>query len=621
MDGSSAVTCPICSRDVPEELINQHLDANCKDTILGPSTSKKTHRISSARPVAPIFKASGSTKNDLFTSQRTQHAATNKPSQKRKTTGDLPQLSQATTSAKRTRHTIASRLQAASPLAERLRPNTLDDFVGQVHLTGPNSLLSTLVEKGATGSIILWGPPGCGKTTLARLIAKRTNAIFKELSATIVGINDVRPIFDEAKNTLQLTGSRTIIFLDEIHRFTRSQQDIFLPFLERGYVQLIGATTENPSFKLNGALLSRCRVFSLERLTDEDITEIIKRAIARVGLSDQDTESMPATSTSLPTALAMEAASTPSPPPPSSPVGSPRLPSSQSIVAPEPSTPTLATLQPLSSTYPHITYRIVSSMASLSAGDARTALSLLEHVLLAPGHTPEAALLDLMKRSVATSYDRTGDARYDLISALHKCIRGNQGGPALYWLARMLGADEDPMYIARRLVVCASEDVGMADPNALPLAMAALQACQVIGMPECRINLAHVVTYLSEAPKSTRALQGYNRARELAQQDMTLPVPMPMRNAPTGMMKELGYGEGYMYQPQFSHPVTNEYLPSKLRGETILHKEGDLTGKRWDDDALKHWEEMENGGQVWEGRSSFTPNGEVTDSSQMQHET
>ncbi|KAH8992115.1 P-loop containing nucleoside triphosphate hydrolase protein, partial [Lactarius akahatsu] len=556
-------------------------------------------RTSSARPVAPIFRASGSAKHDLFTSQRTQYAAVNKPSQKRRTVGDILQLSHTATSVKRTRHTIGSHLQAASPLAERLRPNILDDFVGQVHLTGPNSFLSTLSEKGAIGSIILWGPPGCGKTTLARLIAKRTNAIFRELSATVVGINDVRPIFDEAKNALKLTGRRTIIFLDEIHRFTRSQQDIFLPFLERGYVQLIGATTENPSFKLNGALLSRCRqvVFSLERLTDEEITEIIERAIARVA--------------SIPSSL-----------PPSSPLGSPRLPSSQSNAAPEPSTPPPAPLHPLSPTYPHITHRIVGSMASLSAGDARTALSLLEHVLLVPTDTSESALLDLMKRSVATSYDRTGDARYNLISALHKSIRGNQGGAALYWLARMLGADEDPMYIARRLVVCASEDVGMADPHALPLAMAALQACQVIGMPECRINLAHVVTYLSEAPKSTRAFEGYNRAQELAQRDMTLPVPFSMRNAPTGLMKELGYGEGYNYQPDFAHPVTNEYLPLEVQGETILRKADDLTRKKWDDDRLRQWEEIENGGQVvWAGRPSQAPDHEVINSSRIRHDT
>ncbi|KAI0252710.1 hypothetical protein BJV78DRAFT_332193 [Lactifluus subvellereus] len=604
MATSSTVTCPICSRSVPEELINRHLDANCRDSISGPSTPKRAHWTSSKRPVAPIFKGlSGgpATRSDSPTLQPSQHSAENRHPQKRKPAGDLPRFSVHSTPAKRPKPTIGSRLQAASPLAERLRPGTLEEFVGQAHLTGPDSFLSTLAEKGALGSIILWGPPGCGKTTLARLIAKRTDANFRELSATVVGINDVRPLFDEAKNTLQLTGSRTIIFLDEIHRFTRSQQDIFLPFLERGYVQLIGATTENPSFKLNGALLSRCRVFVLERLTDEEIIEIIKRAIARVASSEKDERCVTDASLSSPATLPQDAHSSPSP---SSPLASPRLSSSQTTITVEPSAPTLMSLQPLFPQYPHVTQRIITSMASLAAGDARAALSLLEHTLLAPADTSESALLDSMKRSVATSYDRTGDARYNLISALHKSIRGNQGSAALYWLARMLGADEDPMYIARRLVVCASEDIGMADPHALPLAMAALQACQVIGMPECRINLAHVVTYLSEAPKSTRALEAYNRARELAKQDMTLPVPVSMRNAPTRMMKELGYGEGYKYQPHFAHPVTNDYLPPQISGEVILREEGDLKGKKWDEDALRQWEETENGGETWVGRPS-----------------
>ncbi|KAI0005374.1 DNA polymerase III, clamp loader complex, gamma/delta/delta subunit [Russula compacta] len=553
MATSSTVTCPICSRQVSEQLINQHLDANCRDAISGLQP----------RPVAPIFKTGG---------------LTSRPTQKRKALGDFPRSSAHITPVKRSKQTIGSHLQAVAPLAERLRPNTLDEFVGQVHLTGPNSFLSTLTEKGAVGSIILWGPPGCGKTTLARLIAKGTNAIFKELNATAVGINDVRVIFDEAKSALQLTGRRTILFLDEIHRFTRSQQDIFLPFLERGFVQLIGTTTENPSFKLNGALLSRCRVFVLERLTDEEIIQIIKKAIARVASSAQD-ESV-VTALSNPSAALL-----PDVPARSSPIESPQL-SVQLNVTLEPSAPTSF------------------SMASLAAGDARTALSLLEHVLLAPAETSEPKLLDSMKHSVATSYDRTGEARYNFISALHKSIRGSQGGAALYWLARMLEASEDPMYIARRLVVCASEDIGTADPRALPLAMAALQACQVIGMPECRINLAHVVTYLSEAPKSTRALEAYDRAKALANQDMTLPVPISMRNALTPLMRELGYGENYKYQPQFVHPVTNEYLPPQIRREIILREEGDLTEKKRDPDALKQWEDIENGGQAWAGRPS-----------------
>ncbi|KAH9994420.1 hypothetical protein BJV77DRAFT_1059960 [Russula vinacea] len=550
---------PICSRPVPEQLINQHIDANCRDAIPGPSSStpKRTRTSSARRPVAPIFKTGGpaTTKHDDLSTpglqQPSQRPTTNRPSQKRKLSGDAPSAHHRASGVSlvkqgKAKATIGSRLQAASPLAERLRPSTLDEFVGHVHLTGPDSFLSTLTEKGAVGSIILWGPPG-------------------ELSATAVGINDVRPIFDEAKGNLQLTGSRTILFLDEIHRFTRSQQDIFLPFLERGVVQLIGTTTENPSYKLNAALLSRCRIFVLERLTDEEIIEIIKSAIARVHPQNRKKNISPA-------ALPIDISS-PSSPPPSSPVDS-----SQTNQKLESSVTTPMSLQPLFPKYPHVTDKIITSMASLAAGDARTALSLLEQILLAPAETPESALLDSMRHSVATSYDRSGDARYNLISALQKSIRGGQ-------------ADQDPMYIARRLVVCASEDIGMADPHALPLAMAALQACQAIGMPECRINLAHVVTYLSEAPKNGK-------------QDMTLPVPMAMRNAPTRLMKELGYGKDYMYQPQFAHPVTNEYLPPQIVGKIILREEGDPTEKKWDEGALRQWEEIENSGEAWAGRPS-----------------
>ncbi|KAI0029651.1 P-loop containing nucleoside triphosphate hydrolase protein [Vararia minispora EC-137] len=452
--------------------------------------------------------------------------------------------------------TVSSRLQTVAPLAERLRPSSLDEFVGQTHLTGPDSLLLSLSRESGTGSLIFWGPPGCGKTTLARLMAKRSNAAFKELSATVVGINDVRPIFEEAKNLLQLTGRRTIIFLDEIHRFTRSQQDVFLPYLEQGLVQLIGATTENPSFKINGALLSRCRVFVLERLTDDELLEVLTRALDRVSSSD--------------------------------PVGE------------LPSTPEDTRLSGPSSRYPHVTYRILKSIASLSAGDARTALSLLELALVSHSSS-EDVLLGALRKSVSTSYDRTGDDRYDLISALHKSVRGSQPSAALYWLARMLEAGEDPVYICRRMVVCASEDVGLADNHALPLATAVMQACQQIGMPECRINLAHLVCYLAEAPKSTRSYEAYNLAVDAARQDMTLPVPLGMRNAPTRMMKEMGYSEGYRYNPDYAHPVTNEYLPEKLHDKVFLRSAGDLSGKEWDGEALRAWEQNENGGVTWQG--------------------
>ncbi|KIY44381.1 P-loop containing nucleoside triphosphate hydrolase protein [Fistulina hepatica ATCC 64428] len=383
---------------------------------------------------------------------------------------------------------VKSPFQAVAPLAERLRPQSLDDFVGQTHLTAPDSLLMSSLRHGSTGSMIFWGPPGCGKTTLARLLAKHTNSIFKELSATGVGINDIRNVVDGAKNDLVLTKRKTILFLDEIHRFNRGQQDVFLPFVEQGIIQLVGATTENPSFKIIPPLLSRCRVYLLNRLTDDDIATILEKALSH------------ATS---------------------------------------------------KSPFAHVTPKVKAKLVSLSAGDARIALTLLDLAMRAR-EIPESVLIDSIRQSAVVSYDRTGEDHYDMISALHKSIRGSNGSAAMYWLARMLEAGEDPGFIARRLVVCSSEDVGLADPKALPLAMATLQACQIIGMPECRINLAHCVAYLSEAPKSTRAYEAYNRAVELAKSNPVLPVPLVMRNAPTKLMKDIGYGREYHYNPSYA---------------------------------------------------------------------
>ncbi|KAF9813020.1 hypothetical protein IEO21_05806 [Rhodonia placenta] len=482
---------PVCSRSIPGKDINYHLDNNCSDVSI-PSATQRFTSGTSSRSTQPSISSlftpnSKTTRSDASFSQ-TPLSSTQRCSRKRSEVEDYRLSEQG--HSKRSKQSHSDRLQSAAPLAERLRPSSLDEFVGQPHLTGPGSLLMHLLGSGATGSMIFWGPPGCGKTTLARLLAKRTDAIFKELSATDSGISDVRAVVEEAKGVLALTGRqavRTILFLDEVHRFNKAQQDIFLPFLEQGHLQLIGATTENPSFKLTGALISRCRVFVLERLTDDDITKIVTQAVER-----------------------------PCP------------------------------------AYPHLTPKILSSIVSLSTGDARTALSLLELVLSSPPDADPDALLASLRQSVSTSYDRTGDSHYDMISALHKSVRGSQPSAALYWLARMLTAGEDPLYVARRMVVCASEDIGLADNHALPLAMATLQACQVIGMPECRINLAHLISYLAEAPKSTRAYQGYNRAEAAAKLDPTVPVPLPLRNAPTKLMKELGYAHGYCYNPDYA---------------------------------------------------------------------
>ncbi|THH03202.1 hypothetical protein EW145_g6445 [Phellinidium pouzarii] len=613
---SSDVTCPACSRQVPERHINQHLDNNCSDAgssiavSLSTQTSKTPRAVSQKnkpgkKPVqdntqlAPIFsKPSASqvpTSSPCTSFPTPSKSSANKRSAEQPIPtpvklGDMLHPSQGQLNPNKRAKTTASNLENAQPLPERLRPQSLEEFVGQPHLTGPNSLLRNLLETGSSmGSVIFWGPPGCGKTTLARLLAKKSNSVFKELSATDVGIKEVRQVFEEAKGLLSLTGRRTILFLDEVHRFNRAQQDIFLPYVEQGYIQLIGATTENPSFKINGALLSRCRVFVLERLTDDDIKEIITRAVARVSpFKEKDPDSTVDLSDVMP-------------------LSAPKVDSFASS-QPDSSQTTSSTFVPPTPTslpfpnYPQITQKVFSSLISLSTGDARTALSLLSLTLSSPPTTPTPALLDSLRKSVIAGYDRTGDTHYDLISALHKSVRGNAGSAALYWLARMLSGGEDPLYIARRMVVCASEDIGLADPQALPLAMATYQACQVIGMPECRINLAHLVSYLSEAPKSTRAYMGYKRAEIAAAQNMTLPVPLHLRNAPTKLMAQLGYAEGYRYNPDYAHPVHNQYLPTDLKGEVFLLKEGDLSDKTWDEDALKVWEKERHGGQQWEGR-------------------
>ncbi|KAH7927125.1 P-loop containing nucleoside triphosphate hydrolase protein [Leucogyrophana mollusca] len=582
----STVECPICSRSVVDSDINKHLDSGCASfiasegpTIISSSSRSKGKSVVPAK-LAPIF--SQNKEWDAPTaspsrSSKTFGAFGPSPSQKRQM--DAPPLGLPPN--KRSK-AATSRLHPAAPLAERLRPQRLDDFVGQKHLTGPDSLLMSMLAAGGLGSMVFWGPPGCGKTTLARLIAQQAGAIFKELSATSSGINDVRAVFEEARGSLTLSGRKTVLFLDEIHRFNKAQQDIFLPYIERGQIQMIGATTENPSFKLTGALISRCRIFVLERLTDEDIKDIISGAMARVSVPEEPIE----------------------PHEPSSPIAAPEPPTSQTLCSQPESTQ--GSHCPPGAPYPshpQLTENVMSSIVSLSTGDARTALSLLELVLASRKESKEETLLSALRRSVSTSYDRTGESHYDMISALHKSVRGSQGSAAMYWLARMLNAGEDPMYIARRMVVCASEDIGLADNHALPLAMATLQACQVIGMPECRINLAHLVAYLAEAPKSTRAYNAYNRAEEAAKLDMTMPVPMQMRNAPTNLMKDLGYAEGYRYNPEYLHPVYNDYLPVTFRDETFLKDARDLSDKVWDEDALVRWECEANSGKQWEGRN------------------
>ncbi|KAJ7072421.1 DNA polymerase III, clamp loader complex, gamma/delta/delta subunit [Mycena amicta] len=518
------VDCPVCGQRVKTE-INSHIDRCLSASEPTNSAQLSTSKIN----IAPIFNV------------KRKHPGEVAPSPSPDQIGVAPDL---LPPLKRPKYSIGDALPPKPfpeaekrPFAERLRPTALSDVIGQ-------EFLVDLLARGFSGSFIMWGPSGCGKTTIARLVAALSNAIFKELSATLAGINDVKAIAEAAKTTLALTGRRTILFLDEIHRFHKGQQDIFLPYLERGAIQLIGAMTENPSFKLTGALLSRCRVFALQRLEESHIKAILSNALTRLS--------------------------------PEGILDSPRS---------------------------SLSDELVSTIVSLSGGDARVALSLLEIALKAPLDLDDDTLRTSLRQSVAISQAQNEEDHYDMISALHKCIRGSQPDAALFWLARMIAGGEDPLFIARRLIVCSSEDIGLADSHALPLAISTLHACQFVGLPECRINLAHLVTYLSEAPKCTRAYEAYKRAEQAVAAYPTIPVPLSMRNAPTALMKDLGYGKSYLYNPDYAHPVSNVYLPAQLENVEFLRKAGDENrDELWDEEALREWEGKFLNGERWEGR-------------------
>ena len=374
----------------------------------------------------------------------------------------------------------------SQPLAARLRPRTLEEFVGQRHLLGPGKVLSRLIESDHLSSMIFWGPPGVGKTTLARIIARSTKATFIDFSAVTSGIREIRAVMQKAEENRRF-GERTLVFVDEIHRFNKAQQDAFLPFVEKGSIILIGATTENPSFEINGALLSRCRVFVLHALGEEDLTALLRRA-----LSD------------------------------------PRGFGGQEITLPPDA---------------------LELIARFANGDARTALSVLEMAVLngdsdGPKVRVSEEMLEQCLSRKSLLYDKKGEEHYNLISALHKSMRNSDPDAAVYWLARMLEAGEDPLYVARRVTRFASEDVGLADPRALELAVAAYQACHLIGMPECSVHLTQAVVYLSLAPKSNALYTAYESAKSDALRQLAQPVPLVIRNAVTPLMAREGYGEG-----------------------------------------------------------------------------
>jgi len=403
---------------------------------------------------------------------------------------------------------------SGEPLAARMRPTTLEEFLGQEHLLGSGKALGELIRRGDVGSCIFWGPPGSGKTTLARLVANYTARHFEPFSAVTEGVGRVREIIKEAEERLKYEGRGTILFCDEIHRFNRAQQDAFLPWVENGIITLIGATTENPSFELTAPLLSRCRVFVFEPLTDAHLRVVIERALREVGKGNGERGKVE---------LAEEA---------------------------------------------------LELLVRHAQGDARRALNTLEAVLKhASTLSPFPILLSpelvqsVLERPLP-AYDKSGEQHFNLISALHKAVRGSDVEGSLYWLARMLAGGEDPLYIARRLVRIAAEDVGLADPRAMTLALAAKDAYHFLGSPEGELALAETVVYLATAPKSNRVYTAFAQAMAAAAEHPAEAVPLHIRNAPTKLMEELGYGEGYKYAHAFEHAyVPQEYLPDALRGQ------------------------------------------------------
>lgn len=403
---------------------------------------------------------------------------------------------------------------AADPLASRMRPRTLEEFAGQSHLLGKGKILRQLIDSDQISSMIFWGPPGVGKTTLARIIANRTKSSFVDFSAVTSGIKEIREVMQQAEQNRRF-GERMIVFVDEIHRFNKAQQDAFLPFVEKGSIILIGATTENPSFEVNAALLSRCRVFVLNALTAEEIEGLLRAALT-----------------------------------------DPRGFGGQNI---------------------RLEDGVLPLIARFSNGDARTALNTLEMAVLngeREGDTVTVGrtLVEQCTSKKSLLYDKNGEEHYNLISALHKSMRNSDPDAAVYWLARMLEAGEDPLYVARRLIRFASEDIGLADSRALEIALAAYQACHFLGMPECNVHLTHAVLYLSLAPRSNAVYQAYESAKRDALTMLDEPVPLVIRNAPTGLMKDLGYGDGYVYAHDVEGKVADmECLPESLRGRRYYH--------------------------------------------------
>ena len=420
----------------------------------------------------------------------------------------------------------------AEPLAERLRPRTLDDYIGQQHLVGQGAVLRKMIDAGRISSFILWGPPGVGKTTLAQIIAHRLETPFYTLSAVTSGVKDVRDVIERAQKGRFFNEASPILFIDEIHRFSKSQQDSLLGAVEKGLVTLIGATTENPSYEVIRPLLSRCQLYVLKSLEKDDLLQLLDRAITKdVYLKELD-----------------------------------------------------------------ITLQETDALLRFSGGDARKLLNILELVIEASDKSKPIVIDDKMVaerlQQNPLAYDKDGEMHYDIISAFIKSIRGSDPDAALYWLARMIEGGEDPKFIARRLVISASEDIGLANPNALLLANAAFDAVQKIGWPEGRIPLAEATVYLATSPKSNSAYLGIDAALELVRRTGNQPVPLPIRNAPTQLMKQLGYHDGYLYPHDYpGHFTPQQYMPDALVDERIWHGQHSPAEEKLYERMVNYWGE------------------------------